>query len=569
MNRSPSISSPNSLKLVVGWALAGSLCLLLIDFRYVCAEPQRLQTNILFALLFSISVACLYVTTRILLPKILGMFWLFFFLILALFPYRLFFDKTARLCDYLLYSNPPLILGLSRPWLLALIALMALALTAFVWFRKKKYPWALPKREIIVSLLLLLLVIIQMGARANDRALYDADGNVKFNCKGLKCKVEFFGHCVICDVHHHTIAGGIYKGVPGKESRYDKLVNNRRGLCHFMYSIIEPYTDPFTGVVLVNGFFFYIIVLSAYALGRYLRLDRSVAVAFAVLLAANKMVHMQAMVVAFYIVKTAFAFLILTAGYKLRIFSRQRSLKSKLLFASILVCSALVYDPYIYVAFLCFWACFQAAGQKFSDWRKAAWIILMGLAYSLVPIVAQSLFEGLLSFYGLTGNFENMSARQDILDKLPLLPAYCINNFWKVVKLTADNLVTLLYHNPRKMEYIPFMGTFGVVACFVFVPLFLTKKQYGGVYAIFLATLAIPLLAMLAASIPPHWKYRNIYTHMSRTTDYLTILALAQSLGLYWIAKFCSRWLPRAVKAPYLVYGAASFFYVKSLFISL
>jgi len=551
------------LKSVFNYAAIIGLYFLLINFRYVCAEPERFQTNVLFSFLFFISAPCFYVCSRILLPKFLGMFMFTCFLVFALFPYRLFFNQNAILCDYFLYSDPQILLGWSRYWIIIILGFFAMVITACQWlYKKRKYSWVLPKKEIAISLFLLLLLLLQIMPRLNTRALFHANGEVKHVCDG-RCKVEFFGYCVTCDVNHHTLINGMYKGVA---DNYSNFVINRRGLSPFLYSLVEPYINPYYAAVIINGLFFYLIILSGYALAVHFKQNTTIAIICAILLASNKLLHIYTVTVAFYLAKTAFAFLILAAGYKLHVFSKTTSLKSKLLFCSILACCALTYDPYIFVTFLFFWALFHALGQIKVNPRETGRIILHGICYCIVPMLSLFVFESILKQYGMEGYSDNLISRRDIFAKLPLFPTYLFNHTAEMAQLAGECIDTLIFSNPQKMEYIELFGSFGVISFFVFIPKYIKSDKPNGLYAVYLATLSIPLIAMLIASIPPLAKYSYIYISFIRTTDYLPALILSQSIGLYYIAKASCGWLPIRLKPSYAAYGASLYIYLYAYF---
>jgi len=539
-------------------AVTGLVCLL-INFRYVCAEPEKFRTGVLFAYLFFIFTPCLYVCFRILLPKFLGMFLFLFFLLLALFPYKIFFAPEINLCDYFLYFDPPILFNLPRYWIIILFGFLALAMTScWQWYKKRQYSWVLPKKEIAVSLLFLFLMLVQILPQLETDALK----GIPDECEG-RCKEKFFGYCVTCDVRHHTMINGMYRGVA---DNFNNFVINRRGLSPFLYTLAEPYITPYYAAIIINSFFFYLIILSGYALAVHFKLNTTIAIISAILLASNKLLHLYTLTVAFYLAKTAFAFLILTAGYKLHVFSKTASLKSKLLFCSVLASCSLTYDPYIFVAFLFFWALFHALGQIKVNPREAGRVILHGICYCIVPMLSLFIFENILKYYAMEGYSDNLISRRDIFAKLPIFPAYLFNHTTEMAQLAGECIDTLIFSNPQKMEYIELFGSFGVISFFVFIPKYIKSDKPNGLYAIYLATLSIPLFAMLIASIPPLAKYSYIYVSFIRTTDYLPALVLAQSIGLYYVTKASCGWLQIGLKPSYAAYGASLFIYLYAYF---
>jgi len=543
------------------WTAIIGLCLILFNFRYVCAQPEKMRTTILFGYLFCLTAPCFYICFRILLPKFLGVFLFIFFLFFAFFPYEFFFDPETILCNYYLYSDPQTVIGLPRYWIVILYGFFAMVITScWWWYKKKKYSWILPKREIAVSLFLLLLVLLQTIPRLDDQIpIIGSNGEPPY-CESTH-RVNFFGHCVTVDVYHHTITNGMYKGVRDK---FRNFCINRRALGPFLFSLLEPYTDPYYAAIIINGFFFYLILLAGYALTIHLNLSKTVAILYVLLLSSNYFLHNYTNVPAFYLGKTAFALLILAAGNILRVFTVSASLKSKLLFCSILACSSIIYDPYITVTFVFLWAFFQAKHFLKQDAREAAKIFSHGVCYCIVPMLSLFMLEMIFKYFGLQGNTDNIASRTDIFNKLYLLPGYIFNHPDKIYQTFDNSINRLIFNNPRAMEYITLLGSFGIISLFVFIPKHINAEKLRGIYALFLATILIPTLAMLAGSIPPLGKYYNIYLHESRTSDYLSVLILAQAIGIYHISKNCYHWFPHWINEKHLSYSAGFSFFLLS-----
>jgi hypothetical protein len=74
---------------------------------------------------------------------------------------------------------------------------------------------------------------------------------------------------------------------------------------------------------------------------------------------------------------------------------------------------------------------------------------------------------------------------------------------------------------------------------FVLLPKYVSREHKEGLYACYISNLSIGLLSSLAAGIAPLMKYHWIFLAPSRTNNAYPVLILAQSVGIYHIARFC------------------------------
>jgi hypothetical protein len=104
---------------------------------------------------------------------------------------------------------------------------------------------------------------------------------------------------------------------------------------------------------------------------------------------------------------------------------------------------------------------------------------------------------------------------------------------------------------------------FGVICFFSLLPKYVNGDKLKGVYAIYLSNIATPLTASLVAIIPPATGWDN-HTIAPRAINDIPVLLLAQSIGLYHIAKFGCQWLPAWIKPKYVTYVVVLFIFVFS-----
>ncbi len=221
----------------------------------------------------------------------------------------------------------------------------------------------------------------------------------------------------------------------------------------------------------------------------------------------------------------------------------------------------MTYDPYIYVTFLFLWGIFYIISAIEKNASDTINILLHTAVYCLIPILSQFVFEHILQLYGLEGWNDNVNIRNDILSKLSILPVYLFHHSTQCYQIITDSIYQLVFKNPMKMEHIQLWGAFSVIFIFIFIPRYVEPKDQRGIWALYLAVLLIPTLAMLAAVIPPEGKYTNIYTHQTRAGDFFPVLILAQSIAIYHFSKFCQLRMPEWINTRYLAYIVFQFWF--------
>jgi hypothetical protein len=346
---------------------------------------------------------------------------------------------------------------------------------------------------------------------------------------------------------------------------YKVLVANRRAFTAYLYSLIEPFIHPYYAAIIVNGTFFYLILLSGYTLAKYLNLHNTIIFVYPIVLSAHHRLLLWALETAFYTPKLAFSFFILVFGYKLQIFSKSASLINKLLFCAVLACSALVYDPQINMGFIFLWGFFYAVSQVKAHRIRAGLTLLLVIVYVIVPLIAQEAFEALLQYYDLAGNVgEHANAAEDLVSQLPLVPSFVVHNFLTTISKISDDLVKLIVYNPLSEEYLKIFGVFGLLCFFSILPKYIKGTDLKGIYALYLSPVLIQSTASFVAQIPPATYAWLAWTGPQRSGSHLFVLALAQCIGLYHIAQFVCRWMPAWFKPKYLIYCTVLFIYIFS-----
>lgn len=603
----------------------------LFHWRYVCGEPQRLRTFLFFSYCFFLFTPCLYLLLDVLFSAFLRIFFFTYYLLLALFPYKILFPANTGLCT--LYTDPSitLVFGLGRYWGLILYAFLSLGITlGWLWYHHRTWTKHIPREEIAICGFLLGLTVVQIVPRINENSLIKEGIHRNKELCGTSYTNDFFGHCAFSDQPHWTDPNGFFKGVHipeyklakwsfqflqnenlpesvvdrlkplkwrefddkeeflaavsdhiGKEatvqyqeqllhaslndSGYAKLVANRRGLSSYLYSLLEPFTHPYYALILVNVLFYYLLLLSGYTLAKWLKLPHTVITVYLLFLSIHPILYSNTTATVFYIQKYAFFFFILVVGYTREIYTKPISLTDKVLFCSVLACSALVYDPHIKVGFVFLWGLFYALSQ-FKDSRARATVTLLhAIGYAIVPLLALRGFKILLTSYNLAGKVsEHADAVSYLIAQIPAVPRFIVHHLWESVGKISDELTQIILYNPVSRESLKVMGVFGVVCFFSIFPKYIKGEYLKGFYATYLSSLIITLIAAFLAYIPP-LKYPWLeWSGPTRTIGDVPVLVLAQSIGLYHSAEFVCRWLPTWLEPKYPTYLVVLFIFIFS-----
>ena len=541
------------------------VCLFLIHLRV----PRDVSTTsgaartafVLSAFLFLLSAPCFYLVFRAVFGEFVGVVFSVFYVLLSVFPYKLFYGAEVTLSNICFEPVPTTIFGASGVWVVILYFVVSLLVASVYWFyNTEKFFPVIDKRRALIFVLLFLAVLLQvlprLGGRSpkgvrRDRHRPVAERNYPYRTQ------QFYGvETGGADVWHHVGPSGMFRG----DFRVAKrVVINRRGFGPYQYSLISTYFHPYYAGIIVNAVFYYIIVVCGYLLARQLKLDESVAVAYSVLLSANYFILNFTLEPVFYVHYFAFIILLLFLIPRLGVFENSCKVKDKVLFCFVLACCGLTYDPFVFSGVLLLWGFFHSFRVLGEGVRKSLGAVVKAVAFAIVPVFSQYLWEALLRFYDLQGMPDNVEARANLLERLFSLPRYIYTNFWEFGALVSRNIIRLVVENPVlpakdlidasahptastgecTIEYWSVLGLVGVFSLFVLLPRYLSKEHKEGIYACYISNLGIGLLGSLAAAIAPLMKYHWIFLAPSRTNNAYPVLILAQSIGIYHITKFC------------------------------
>jgi hypothetical protein len=541
---------------------------------------------VLSAFIFLLSVPCFYLVFSTVFGRYLGLLFSVSYVLLAVFPYKLFYGAEVRLSSICFDPVPKTIFGLSGVWVVIFYLIVSFLVASGYWFYKtNKFFPRIENKRVLIFLLLFLAVLIQVLPRLGgcspkgvrrDRHRPPAERRYPYRT------MEFYGvETGGADVWHNVGPSGIFRG---DFSVARRVVINRRGLAPYLYSLISTYFHPYNAGIILNAVFYYMIVVCGYLLAKQLNLDESIAIAYSVLLSANYFILNITLEPVFYIQFFAFTMLILLLTFRLGIFESGCGLKDKLLFCCVLACGGLTYDPFMFSGMLLLWGFFRSVAVLSTNIKKTLGTATQAVAYAVVPICSQYLWEALLRLYDLQGMADNTEARANLLDRLLLLPKYLYSNLWECGALVSRNIIRLVVENPvlpvkdlldpsthptqftgeGTIEYWAVLGLFGVFSLFVLLPRYVSKEHKEGLYACYISNLSIGLLSSLAAAIPPIMKYQYVFLTPARTNNAYPVLILAQSIGIYHIARFSCDRLKIGKKNESVVVGIAVCIYLLS-----
>jgi hypothetical protein len=541
--------------------------LLLIYWRIprdVSTSREAVKTAfVLSAFMFLLSAPCFYVIFRILFGEYLGVMFSVLYVLLAVFPYKLFYGGEVALSNICFERVPKTIFGSGGIWVVIFYLVASLLVASVYWFYKKGkcFP-GIEKGRVLIFLLLFLAVLVQvlprLGERSPKAVRRDRHRPVAERSYPYRTQVFYGVETGGADVWHHVGPSGMFRGNFGVARR---VVINRRGFSPYLYSLISTYFHPYNAGIIVNVVFYYMIVVCGYLLAKQLNLDKCVAIVYSVLLSANYFILNFTLEPVFYVQYFAFIILILLLIPRLGVFEDSCKVKDKVLFCFVLACCGLTYDAFVFSGILLLWGFFHSG-----------------------RVLGEGVKKSLVAGVKAVGMPDNIEARANLLDRLFLLPRYIYTNFWEFGALVSRNIIRLVVENPvlpvkhlidasahptavtgeSTIEYWSVLGLVGVFSLFVLLPKYLSKEHKEGVYACYISNLSIGLLSSLAAAVGPLMKYHWIFMAPSRTNNAYPILILAQSIGIYHITKFCCDKFKIEKKENAIVVGVAICIYLLS-----
>lgn len=536
------------------------------------SSGQRIGTTILSSFIFFLSAPCFYLIFRTLFGKFVGLLFSAFYVLLAVFPYKLFYGPEVNLSNVCFYPVPTTIFGVSGIWVVIFYFAVSLFGVSTYWFYKTQnfFP-VIAKKQLLIFILLLLAAVIQIGLRLGKNSPKCVKRNLHRD--GIFTNIrttKFHGFEIMernlhrddvvtnirtttfygfetggNDVFHHVVPSGMFKGVFKGCENY---AVNRRGLAPYLYSLISTYFHPYYAIIIINGIFYYIILVSGYLLAKHLGLSESIAVAYSILLSANYFILFYTIMPYFYLQYSVFIMLILLLILRLQIFETPRQVSRQFLFCSVLACSGLTYDPFVFSGIVLVWGFFHSIAALGKNIKKSVGTMVQTVAFAAVPICSQYLWEAILQLYNLQGSPLNTQVRAALLDKLLLLPGFIYTNFLEWEAIASRIIVKLVVENPilavkdpieTQIEYWFLLGMLGVFSFFVLLPKYVSKEHRKGLYACYISNLGLSFVTSLAATIPPLMRYHYIFISEARTNNAYPVLILAQSIGIYHITKVC------------------------------
>ena len=539
----------------VGFILAA---LFLIYWRIPSKElfsETRTASFLFSAFMFLLSAPCFYVVFRSLFGQFLGLLSSVFYVLLAVFPYKIFYGLGVELRNICFWPVPETIFGLGGIWLVIFYFVLSFgAVSAYWYYKTKKFIPAVNKKRVLIFSLLFVAALIQLCPRLGENSPKSVRRELhRENAVNRYRTLKFFdvetgGY----DTPTHVLPSGMFKANPEPGRRKEI---NRRGLNPYLYSLVSTYFHPYYAAIIINGLFYYLIIAAGYLLAKQLGLSEAIAAAYSVLLSANYFLLNMTIESVFYAPYYALVILVVFLAFRLKVFENPREIKNQVLFCFVLACSGLTYDPYVICGTLLLWGLFCWAATVRRNAKGSLVTIVQALIFAIVPACSQRLWEKMLVHYNLQGIAYNLEARAGLFERLFSLPGKFYSDFLHWGNLTIRHIIRLVLGNPvlrteklfdkrvftlgePRIEYWTLLGLFGVVSLFVFLPRYLNKDQKKGIYACYIANLGIALLSSLAAAIGPVMRYGWIFLAPSRTNHAYLVLILAQSVGIYHITKF-------------------------------
>ena len=545
----------------------GVLCacvvgLLLIHWRSPCDEsvldPTRVRATLFSAFMLMLSAPCLYYLARLVTCEFLAVLLTSLHALLALFPYKILYPRDVDLCQLFFISPPSTVFGLGGGSVLVLYLVLACAIAMVYWrttrgrLLPEMRPWLLLHCVVIV-----VLALVQFAVRYGDNSPKSLqrirpDGSIPFHLRGHFDGVNYGGG----DVYLHLNPSGLFRGVavprPPEDilpfdrrtfRGYGGLCINRRGLSPYLYSLVSTYLPPYMSAIAVNFAFYCLMLFCGHRLALLLGLHPLVALSYAVLLSCNYFILFQSIAPYFYIQYSSFIMAVSLGIVARRSRSGEPGWQQDLLFCSVLLCSGLTYDPFIFSVIVALWGLVQVVPHVRRGPRTCIHMLCKPAIFSLLPFVGQKAWETLLSLYSLTGTSENFVVRDELVRHLLLLPRFACTSFFKILRTVDSNLVEIVIRNPASthdIEYWSVLGVVGVLSLFFIVGRYVDAEDMKALLVVYLSGVLLSLMASLVGSIPPPFEYNDIFLEPKRTNTAFFILILSQTLGLYHLVRLTS-----------------------------
>lgn len=503
------------------------------------ARPEMIvRATVLGSAVFLLTLPAAWFVCRRLFGRLVGTALLITYLLLALFPFRIFYPKGADLCG-LVSAPPKAFFGTGGVFILAAFALLGL-LGAYLLHRRTvaDYLRRIPLVKVLIYCSLLLLAFLQVLLRYGSNSPKSVDGGWHHDSTPYNRSVFWGVRYGGGDHPMHIEPSGMFRGVGSTRTynaHYMKI--NNRSMGPFLYSLVCPFLNPYASAVAVNFVFYFIILIASYLLATRLGLNQWISVGFSILLSANHYILWRTVEPYFYIQYDAALILLFYGMIELGPLDGKASASTYLIFGSLLSTAALCYDSVLVSTALILWTVFRVC--RFDggfDWR----VLAAGIGFALLPHLIYQSWDATLKALHVAGSQLHTSYRVVFMKKLLGLPGYIFDEPWQCLRMVDNAIARLLLLNrldTQIVEYWASLGLLGVISLFALLPRYCSKEPMRDLMLLFFSCVVMGVLTVLAGALPPRTLIDQLVFDPERTTAAAyPAVVLGQSVGLFHLA---------------------------------
>lgn len=498
-----------------------------------------LRATVLGSAIFLLTFPAAWFVCLRLFGRLIGTALLMAYVLVALFPFRIFYPKGTSFCK-LVSAPPEALLGIGG--VAVLVSLLAMGfLGSYLLYRKRltEYLRRMSRIKVLIYFFLLLLALLQVGLRYGSNSPKSVGG-------GWHHKETPYNRSVFWGVRYgggdhpmHIGVSGMFRGVGSSRTynaHYMKI--NNRPLGPFLYAQVCPYLNPYAAAIAVNFVFYFIILIVGYLLATKLGLNQLLSVGFAVLLSANHYILWRTVEPYFYIQYDASLILLLYGMVVLRPLDGNGSFVGYLQFGSLLAAAALAYDAVLGCAALILWTAFRVYSKnKGFNFR----ILPVGIGFALLPHLVYQAWNATLKIAQVAGSDLHRSYRIVFMKKMLGLPGYIFDEPWHCLRIVDNAISKLLMVNrldTQIVEYWASLGLLGVISLFALLPRYCDRKAIRDLILLFFSCVIMGVLTALGGALPPRTLIDQLVFDPERTTPAVyPAVILGQTVGLYFIAR--------------------------------